>query len=66
MKKHLLGIFILTLWTSSAPAQDTSSDVPSLADIIGNMNASELAILENSIGQTARYLPILISPSITS
>ena len=50
MKKHLLGIFILTLWTSSAPAQDTSSDVPSLADIIGNMNASELAILENSIG----------------
>jgi len=50
MKKHLLGIFILTLWTSAVPAQDTSSDVPSLADIIGNMNASELAILENSIG----------------
>ena len=50
MKHHLIRIFILALWAGSASAQDSSAEVPSLAEIIGNMNATELATLERSVG----------------
>jgi len=49
MKKYLLGIIVISFWAPSLSAQDISSEVPSLAEIISNMDASELAILENSV-----------------
>lgn len=49
MKKYL-AILAITLWAPALLSQDTTSEVPSLADVISAVDDTELAILENSVG----------------
>ena len=53
MKKVIFGLAIgLAINISAVSAQDTGVEIPSLADVITNMDSSEIAAMESAIGDT--------------
>ena len=53
MRKLIFTFTILAItYNYPSMAQDTAVEIPSLADVIGNMDTSEIAEMESSIGDT--------------